>query len=381
MKGEETMAKKVLLGLDFIGANFPAALYTIQQWWAYASRSEEHVCMLGVSNFGERNTVLQGAQDFTPLDALKTISAFVPSRQIAQWTSEIDAGLLAQLDMNGIRSRPFYSQFNYGSVVNRLLLLSSAFDCQYIVRVDPGTLPPADKTFAELMAEHEGEIDSDRHVVVSRRYANRLALRDMFVRQGCEGKHAEKVKEFTGIDVHAQVTGGAMLTLRAPGTPAVCFPTGAGLTLVWASDDGIYRVLAETNLKSKMLNQDPVERFDAVGKPKNPKEYYRGILGAVYLKAVRDGGDIDTARDIVESFVKELAEDILDPAICSRIDPEWRSTFVATEIAPETFVKAIRDGWSNYCMLVREWEKICELLRPSIAEYTSANNRIDSSGE
>lgn len=375
------MAKKVLLGLDFIGANFPAALYTIQQWWTYASRSEEHVCMLGVSNFADKASSLPGANDFTPLDALKTISAFVPSGQIAQWTTDVDAKLISELEGNGIQSRPFYSAFNYGSVVNRLLLLASALDCQYLVRVDPGTLPPRDKTFLDLMTEHERMIGSERRAVVSRRYANRLALRDMFVREGLAGQHAEKVKSFTGIDVHSQITGGAMLTFSAPGTPAVCLPTGAGLTLVWASDDGIYQVLDETKANSKMLSEGPVERFDAVGKPKNPREYYRGILGAVYLKAVRDGQDIDAARTTAESFVTELAQDILDDQKCSEIDSAWRSTFVATEIAPEAFVEAIRGGWDNYCKLRVEWEKICEILHPSIAKDTSANNRMDTDGE
>jgi hypothetical protein len=231
------------------------------------------------------------------------------------------------------------------------------------------------------MAEHEAKIAGDRHTIVSRRYATRLALRDMFTRRGLEQKHAEKVKAYTGIDVHAQITGGAMLTFRVPGTPAVCLPAGAGLTLVWASDDGIYLVLDETAPKSRMIPQTPVERFDAVGKIKSPKEYYRGILGAVCLKAVRDGKDIDAAKEIAESFIKELAEEILDPAKCSEIDPSWSSTFIATEIAPEGFVKAIGDGWENYCSLIHEWDKICEIVRTRIATESSANRRIETDGE
>ena len=370
------MAKKILLGLDFIGANFPAALYTIQQWWTYASRSQEYFCMLGISNFSNKTSSLPGASHLTPLDALKTISAFVPTEQITQWTSDIDAKLISELEKNGVRSRPFYSAFNYGSVVNRLLLLASALDCQYLVRVDPGTLPPKDITFHDLMAEHEQEIGTDRRTVLSRRYANRLALRDMFVREGLAKQHAEKIKSFTGIDVHSQVTGGAMLTLRVPGSPAICFPTGTGLTLVWASDDGIYQVLDETKTNSKMFSKAPVERFDTVGKPKNPKEYYRGILGAVYLKAIRDGQEMDEARTTAESFVTELAQDVLDDKRCSEIDSAWRSTFVTTEIAPEAFVEAIRSGWYNYSKLCVEWEKICGILQPSIAKYTISNNRL-----
>ena len=76
-----------MIGLDFIGANFPAALYTIQQWWNYISRSEEYVCILGISNFADKDVELPSANEFTPLNALKTISAFVPCGQIVQWTS------------------------------------------------------------------------------------------------------------------------------------------------------------------------------------------------------------------------------------------------------------------------------------------------------
>jgi hypothetical protein len=363
--------------------NFPAALYTIQQWWGYASQSKEHTCMLGISNFTDRNATLPGATSLTPIAVLGVVAAFIPPEQIAQWTSDIDAGMLEQLDKNGVRSRPFYSQFNYGSVVNRLLLLASAHECEYLVRVDPGTLPPQDMSFAGLMAEHEAVIGDDSRTVVSRRYANRLALRDMFVREGCEAEHAEQVKKFTGIDVHAQVTGGAMLTLRTPGTPAVCFPMGSGLTLVWASDDGVYRVLPETKSKSKMLPEHPVERFDAVGKPKKSTEYYRGILGAVYLHAIREGMNADNAQRFADEFVGTLRDQILDADKCKKTDvcEDWTSTFCSENIAPRAFVDAIAVGQENHTRLLQEWEKICVLLKSSVVKETSANNRMDTDGE
>ena len=225
------------------------------------------------------------------------------------------------------------------------------------------------------MREHQDRIGDNLSKVVSRRYADCLALRDMFVKDGKESRHAELVKEHTGIDVNNQVTGGAMMTFRTPGIPAICFPIGAGLTLVWASDDGVYQVLDKNNIEGEMLDDTVVEhrvqRFDAVGKPKKSKEYYRGILGAIYLKAIRDEEDMNTAGVKAKSFIDKLIEDILNPEKCEDIDPEWLSTFSLNKIAPEDFVKAIWVGYENHNALLREWGKICALLQPSVLRETS----------
>ena len=377
------MGKRILLGIDFIGANFPSALYAIQQWLGYATRSEEYDCMLGVSNFCDKHSPLPGATGLSPSNAMKALSAFIPKDHLAHWTSEIDATLLAEIRENECRSQPFFPDFSYGSVVNRLLLLAYSYDCDYLVRIDPGTLPPEGRTFAQLMCEHEAEIDGNPNTVVSRRYANRLALRDMFVKPGKETSHAELVTSFTGIDVHAQITGGAMLTLRSPGTPAVCFPAGAGSTLVWASDDGIYQVLSRTQSKSRMLPDHPVQRFDAVGKHKESTEYYRGIVGAVYLNVVRTGKSREVANQAAERFVDQLKGNILDVQKCRELDndPAWTATFCRENKAPGPFLDAIAAGYENHVELLGEWERICGILKSPLARETSANKRIDTDGE
>ena len=176
------MDKRILLGIDFIGANFPSALYTIQQWWGYVTLGSKYDCILGVSNFCNRNSPLPGARDLSPSKVREVLGCFIPKEKLAQWTSDIDSTLIQTVEKEAFESKPFFSEFNYGSVVNRLLLLAYSRDCDYLVRIDPGTIPPKDKPFADLMAEHESAIGGQINTVVSRRYADRLALRDMFVK-------------------------------------------------------------------------------------------------------------------------------------------------------------------------------------------------------
>ena len=374
------MVEKVLLGIDFVGDNFPAALYSIQQWWAYANRGGQHACMFGISNFCDRSTPLPRAAGLTPNDGLRIISSFVPKEQLVQWTSDIDAALLGKVEANGGRSQPFYPEFSYGSVVNRLLLLAASHGCDYLVRIDPGTLPPREGTFAEWMKKHQDEIKADPRIAVSRRYAERLALRDMFVQKERRDDHAKLVEQFTGIDVQKQVTGGAMLTLKTPGTPAICFPGGAGPTLVWASDDGAYQVLGNGRLLDDGKEEHRVRRFDPEGKPKKPREYYRGILGAVYLKALRDKVEGEKARERADGFIKALLLEpqILDDEKCKEVDPQWCETFTHDSIAPKEFVEAIRKGYKNHQTLLREWDKMCVVLKPSVVRETTAGNHLDT---
>jgi len=366
------MAKKILLGIDFIGANFPSALYTIQQWWKYVTLSSKYDCILGVSNFCDKNSPLPGARDLSPSKVREVLACFIPKKKLVQWTSDIDSTLIQTVEKEGFKSKPLFSEFNYGSIVNRLLLLAYSHDCDYLVRIDPGTIPPKGKSFDDLMDEHESAIGGQINTVVSRRYAERLALRDIFVKEGKENSHAELVKKYTGIDVHAQITGGAMFTLKSPGTPAICFPPGVGLTLVWASDDGIYQVLPETKTKSRMLPDYPVQRFDVVGKPKKSIEYYRGIIGAVYLNALRNGKTLSIAKQDVEQFLQKLKADILDAEKCSLIDadPYWTTTFCLENITPQAFVDAIFAGYKNYVQLLKEWKEICETLKSLIIQKT-----------
>ena len=372
---------RILLGIDFIGANFPSARQTIQQWWPYVNESEEHDCILGVSNFCAKDSHLPGGKGLLPTSAVEVLSSSVDKKKLAHWTSDIDSILLETI-RGRFESQPFFSDFNYGSVVNRLLLLAHSHACDYMVRIDPGTLPPQGEgaSFAKLMSEHESEIGKDPRAVVSRQYANRLALRHMFVKSGQEKFHAKLVEDFTGIDVQCQITGGAMLTLRSPGTPAVCFPKKAGLTLVWASDDGIYQLLPDTQAKSHPLKNHPVERFDEVGKRKKSTEYYRGIIGAAYLNAMRTVKNKQMAKQHAKDFVRDLKDKILDATKCDKLDKDidkdidkdsdWATRFRLEHIAPLPFLRAIEAGHANHIRLLTEWGGICEALKSLVAEKT-----------
>ena len=366
------MAKRVLLGIDFIGENFPAALYTIQQWWYYVTRNnEQYDCIFGVSNFCNRHASLPGTDVLTPNDVPRILRAFIPEKKLVQWTSDIDADLIAKIEKKS-SAIPFFSEFNYGSVINRLLLLATSHDCDYLVRLDPGTLPPKTGiTFQDLMYSHERRIASNKYTVVSQCYKNRLALRDMFVKEGMKVKHAELIKEYTGINVDNQITAGAMLTFKIPGVPAPCFPSdgNGALTMVWASDDGIYSILSKTKNQSVSLTEAPIERFDAEGKSKNPIEYYHGILGAVCLKTICDGYNLEQVRDQAQRFLNDL-KDIIDPQKCKKIGLTWDQMFSVDMIAPYNFLKNIQIGYQNYSRLLNDWEKICKILGPTVAQKT-----------
>ncbi len=369
------MRKRVLLGIDFVGFNYNNSFRSIKEWWSYVKQSSAYECLLGVSHFCFNNKVLPGSEDKTPRDVIKELKQFIPIEQMIQWTSDIDSEVIGKLENNNIHSQPLFTEFNYGSVNNRLLLLAHSHECDYLVRVDPGTIPPKLNSFSELMKEHEEKIDNDPYTIISRRYSERFALRNMFVKSGLEKLHLKLVQKFTGIDVFNQVTGGAMLTFKTPGTPAICFPAKEGFTLVWGSDDGLYQVIPETRLKSHMLPDNPVERFDSEGKPKSSKEYYRGIIGAVFLKFLKVGKDSEFAKDRLELFFKDLKDNILDSKLCQELDNDknWHSSFSLDNIVTNSFFDSIEKGYKNYLILIDEWLIVCDLLKSILVEKIKVN--------
>jgi hypothetical protein len=107
-------------------------------------------------------------------------------------------------------------------MVNRLLLLAHALRCSYLVRVDPGTLPPKESLDAVI----------DRHVrainrgltVVSGQYEGRLAVRDDYLTEEANRQeYFETIGRFVGVDPNIQVTGGPAFTSPVPGVPAIPF--------------------------------------------------------------------------------------------------------------------------------------------------------------
>ena len=81
------------------------------------------------------------------------------------------------------------------------------------------------------------------------------------------------------------------------------------------------------------------------------------------------------------AFIESLKNDksgLLDKDKCIEIDgdPNWENIFCLNEIAPRPFLEAIAAGCNNHKDLLREWEKICELLKPSIVRETNANQLL-----
>ncbi len=365
--------KRVLLGIDFIGSNYKNGRDSILKWWKYISKDDVFDCIVGVSNFCGRYDPLPGGNGATPADIVKDLNKIIPQKRLFQWTSDIDDDLLNVVKHNGYQSVPFYNSFNYGSVINRMLLLTFSHNCDYLVRIDPGTMPNEKVSFTQLMQEHEKIIKGDIYTIVSRKYEKRLALRDIFVKKGLEMRHAELVQQYTGINTFSQITGGALLTQKSPGIPAICFPYGQGLTLVWGSDDGIYQILPETMEKSRMLNGFPVKRFDNIGKLKKSTEYYRGIIGAVFLNAICAGKCRSEAENMADLFMQQLKEKILDSKKCIYMDRDhnWFKNFTRNNIAPSLFLDSIIKGYRNYKILLQEWTEICKILKNLIVKKTN----------
>lgn len=363
--------RRVLLGIDFIGDNWHAALSSIERWWEFVSTSAHYWVLVGVSNFCQRQEILPGSVDVTPDSVHRILTSFIPADRLTHWTSDIDGRVLVEAQRQGCRSVPLYSAFNYGSIVNRLILMAHAKGCEYLVRIDPGTCPPEGVSFDALMSEHERSIDDNTYAVVSRQYAGRLALRHMFAKEGRELAHTKLVRRMTGVHVDAQITGGAMFTQRMPGVPAVCFPPPKeGLTLVWASDDGIYQTLKCTKAHCRVLQSCPVPRFDSVGKIKGPLEYYRGIVGAAFLHSLENHASRRKAEGELDHFMDELKAGILDESKCSHYDgnSDWATNFCLRGLAPSDFLDAIEIGYANHTRLLSEWDGIADALRPLVRD-------------
>jgi len=372
----EREKRKIMVGFDFTTSNYPAALYTLQQWARCAEGSGLDITF-GVSTALSRKKVFCFEKISTVRDALLIMAG--QCRNFVCWDEFVTDFVFCSVPEMLSRPFLFYRDFNYGSSVNRLLLLAYAAGCEYLVRVDPGTLPP------ELDPEQDGGRTKfgaivDEHIdlikgsvkVVSRGYKGRLAIRDLFVYENKKKEHEQLVEGFTGIDVRRQVTGGAMFTSNVPGLPVVGFgrfgPSKKELTLVWGSDDAISQILPEMS-GSKNMGGVLVPRFDPEGKRKTTVEYYRGVAGMVYLANFITSGKDVVARKKLRRFFHELKGYFLDPKRY-RLESEgknksMRREFTLTRVAPEPFLAKIRDGFLAYKELVSsdKWMRMADVLK------------------
>jgi len=369
-----------MLMMDFIGTNFPSALFALQQWSSYLQDAKEHEALIGLSMWNSRSQPLPRCPNLTVREVGRVIREYCQGLPVVYWDSDVEKAVEAHLRREGIRSKPSFSSFSYGSIINRGLLLANEMNADYLVRVDPGTCPhpqttrPTGETvkydWSTILKEHVSAI-GNTNAVVSLSYSGRLSVRNDFLKPEEDEKQCKLVATFTGIDPRQQVTGGALFTSKVPGIPAIPFePSKRGPTLVWGSDDGRYQLLDETR-GSRNLNthrQEPifVPRFEAVGKPKTTIEYYRGLAGAVYLQALKESPD--KAKASVEEFLNQLRDELLDHNKCQIHDKkttvsEWVKSFVPNTVAPGEFLDKIADGLKGYITLREDWRQITSLLK------------------
>jgi hypothetical protein len=234
--------------------------------------------------------------------------------------------------------------------------LACALGCDFAIRFDPGTEPPVDlgKHLDRILAAltcHDADVCSGV-------YEGRLAVRADLVSKNNKESYYKFIHESTGVTVHDQITGGAMLAQRMPGLPASPFPPFGGdrqPTLVWGSDDGFFQLSHGT--RCVVLQDLRVPRFSRDGKLKTPTEYYRGLAGTVCIRALRRNqcNEVSALRDLVWKFVNDLNKylDVPGPA----------GTLVPADVAPDEYLQAVRDGWVNYQRLASRWSDITNRVK------------------
>jgi hypothetical protein len=354
--------ERVMIALDFAEPNFPNALCTLVQWAACAKEQKDFDVVFGVSTTMEN-----------PQDMINLVVKYLKPFKVFFWDNYFDGDVFNIVNNypEAEGCRPYYPGFNYGSLVNKLLLLAHMADCQFLVRVDPGTYPFANYNFGAGIKSHIDFIRGTKSVV-SCSYEGRPALRPMFVRN--EKDHKNLVWHYTKINPDSQVTGGALWTSTVPGVPAIGFPKwGVGpkdLTLVWASDDAIYQVLPETKGSNRLPGS--VLRFNPEGMLKDTVAYYRGVVGAVYLFNLIRSEQEFFAKTEVEKFLEALRNHHLDVAKYRPMDENVVATeklieeeFVIDTVTPERFLTCIRAGLENHSKLMEgdRWTKIADVLK------------------
>jgi hypothetical protein len=335
----------VLLAISYASSNAASARRTIREFGKYFRRNPH-----------SRYEVLLGVE--APVDQRTELARFAhlfPT--IYGWNDGTTARALSAL--RG-RPQPFSSGFSYGGYVNRVMMLSRLAGCDYLLRVDPGTLPPVD--LWSMIEAQAAALQANR--VVSGVYEDRLAFRDnLYTRRSLRDQYLTFIAQETGIALHRQITGGALFMVASPGIPAIPFQewSPGNPTLVWGSDDGIFQ---DCVIKSHVFTEHKVPRHDPFGKAKSPVEYFRGVVGMVYLNRLRRNG---AARTSVGSFIKALNE-FLD----SSLDENQGSRIPLEEgdVAPARFLDSIDSGYANYLRLLGVWNDVVDDVKRAMPADT-----------
>lgn len=248
---------------------------------------------------------------------------------------------------------PFYHNYSYGGAVNRLLALARIANCDYLVRVDPGTAPLSG--FPEVVDRHVGMISAGKARVVSGQYTGRPAVRAHFVLADRADEYYRFIYDYTGVDPspEKQVTGGAAFAVAVSGPPAIPFD-GA---MVWASDDGFFQASLGQGL-AKVLVESRIYRTD-FGVTLNLKQYFCRLAHMVVLhERQRNNADERAARRIAQKFLDNLV-DFVDPAL--RQAGEFKEVeFI--DARKELNTSVVFEGCDNYRELLSNWLQVIEAL-------------------
>lgn len=247
--------------------------------------------------------------------------------------------------------RPFYTGkdiFSYGGALNRLLVLALIAQAPVLVRVDAGTAPMSEPSFAASLEEHLALLD--KYAVLSGRYDGRFALRDL---KGVDRSafHALVERRIT-VNPLDQITGGACFALRVEdGPPAIPFP---GVLPVWASDDAFFQSAAPSfKVNPKMI----VEREDP-GQPLTGPEYLARLACAVALTAIHQKANLtlrlvptlDTVVAAGKAFLDELRESFPDAVRASDHGG------ALCRLQERTL--GLIEGYENYSELKPRWDDV-----------------------
>lgn len=247
---------------------------------------------------------------------------------------------------------PFYHKYSYGGAVNRLLSLAKTANCDYLVRVDPGTAPI--DNFANLVSSHIEKIAKGEARVVSGQYTKRIALRNDFVPDGQRAEYYQFILKYTGVDSRPgkQVTGGAAFTISVMGPPAIPF-NGA---MVWASDDGYFQFVFPDS--ALVIAGNRVDRGEP-GYGMAPLVYFVRLANMVILHGLHSGFDKLQARYHAHEFLEKLS---------NFLDENHQKTyeFNSARDSLDKSVDAVVDGYENYKLLKDAWQDVIEVLNDRI---------------
>jgi hypothetical protein len=191
-------------------------------------------------------------------------------------------------------------------------------------------------------------------------YQDRLAFRDnLYARPSLRDEYLAFIARETGVALHRQITGGALFMVASPGIPAIPFQewSPGNPTLVWGSDDAVFQ---DSRINSHVFTEHKVPRHDPFGKAKPAVEYFRGVVGMVYLNRLRCN---DAARTCIASFIEALngyLDSSLEENRGSRIPLEEE------DVAPAQFLERIDSGYADYLRLLGAWNDVVDDVRRAI---------------